>query len=198
MVPNCEKLSDDARDCQNNALDFKECLVLLQSTDTIGWVSGMVQSVLMRCRLGCLSAARCKMIAILALSSWCHCYHIQYNAHQILASLKSRMQVTRANDRLFTKTVFASRVSIACWEMPGQSKSSLVHTNVLSEPTLWYTSCNDCWAPSEPEPIALASYCRNVPDGSMWNLQISNHTHTSLTVIFQVIQTIPLLLRPLV
>merc|ERR1712133_89804 len=31
---------------------------------------------------------------------------------------------------------------------------------------LWYTSCSVCCAPSDAEPIAFASYCKNVPDGS--------------------------------
>lgn len=34
--------------------------------------------------------------------------------------------------------------------------------------TLWYMSWRFCWAPSEPDPIALASYSIKVPLGSKW------------------------------
>ena len=31
-------------------------------------------------------------------------------------------------------------------------------------------SCSAVWAPSLPEPMALASYLTNVPEGSVWYL----------------------------
>lgn len=37
--------------------------------------------------------------------------------------------------------------------------------------TLWYCSCSSVWAPSEPAPIAFASYWVNVPEGSAWYLK---------------------------
>lgn len=36
--------------------------------------------------------------------------------------------------------------------------------------TLWYTSWRELCAPSDAEPIARASHCTKVPDGSMWYL----------------------------
>lgn len=36
--------------------------------------------------------------------------------------------------------------------------------------TLFHLSCSSACAASDPEPIALASYFMNVPEGSVWNL----------------------------
>ena len=34
---------------------------------------------------------------------------------------------------------------------------------------IFVLTCKLCWAPSLPDPMAFASYCTYVPDGSMWN-----------------------------
>ncbi len=46
-----------------------------------------------------------------------------------------------------------------------------------SERTLLKCSCREVSAPSDPEPIALASHCQNVPDGSVWYLKTQWHIH---------------------